>query len=290
MTSRRRTTAPRARVAGTPVGDRPPWAHLNCFHRRDRLRPRAGPPPRPPASSSTLIKEMPPGENVSRSPTTCGPGPAGSGTPTVLLHGRAEEVADGVAFVPSFANVAAIATDDGLVLVDTGSRRSRSGLHDTCGGGPTPACTPRSSPRPHRPVFGVAPSGGGRRARNWVPPGASHEERCRPGSTATSLTAGYNEVVNRRQFGSTTWSGRREYRPTGRTADRRDLIVGGLELHHAWRDRRPHLGWVPGQKVLLCCGDLIIWASPTPATRRRCSATRASGRSALLDVAGPGAG
>ncbi|MGH9078889.1 MAG: MBL fold metallo-hydrolase, partial [Acidimicrobiales bacterium] len=31
------------------------------------------------------------------------------------------EVADGVAFVPSLANVSAVDTDDGLVLVDTGS-------------------------------------------------------------------------------------------------------------------------------------------------------------------------
>src|SRR5271165_1639823 len=35
--------------------------------------------------------------------------------------GGLAEICDGVTFVPSFANVSAIATDDGLVLVDTGS-------------------------------------------------------------------------------------------------------------------------------------------------------------------------
>src|SRR5207248_3168009 len=37
-------------------------------------------------------------------------------------RGGLAEVAAGCAFVPSFANVSALATDDGLVLVDTGSQ------------------------------------------------------------------------------------------------------------------------------------------------------------------------
>ena len=41
------------------------------------------------------------------------------------------EVADGVAFVPSFANVAAVDTADGLVLVDTGSSFMARSIHRT---------------------------------------------------------------------------------------------------------------------------------------------------------------
>ena len=41
------------------------------------------------------------------------------------------EVADGVAFVPSFANVSAVTTDDGLMLVDTGSSLMASEIHRT---------------------------------------------------------------------------------------------------------------------------------------------------------------
>ena len=37
-------------------------------------------------------------------------------------RGGVTEVASGCAFVPSFANVSAAATEDGLVLVDTGSQ------------------------------------------------------------------------------------------------------------------------------------------------------------------------
>jgi glyoxylase-like metal-dependent hydrolase (beta-lactamase superfamily II) len=47
------------------------------------------------------------------------------------LLGEAEEVADGVAFVPSFANVTAFRTDDGLVLVDTGSAPLAQHVHTT---------------------------------------------------------------------------------------------------------------------------------------------------------------
>ena len=47
------------------------------------------------------------------------------------LIGEAEEVADGVAFVPSFANVSAFRTEDGLVLVDTGSEILAQHVHGT---------------------------------------------------------------------------------------------------------------------------------------------------------------
>ena len=36
---------------------------------------------------------------------------------------------DGVAFVPSFANVSAFSTDDGLVMVDTGSKMFARFVH-----------------------------------------------------------------------------------------------------------------------------------------------------------------
>src|SRR5438067_4242400 len=44
--------------------------------------------------------------------------------------GRLEEVADGVAFVASFANVSALKTADGLFLVDTGSQRLAGLVHE----------------------------------------------------------------------------------------------------------------------------------------------------------------
>src|SRR5579863_3107042 len=46
------------------------------------------------------------------------------------FFGGLAEVDAGVAFVPSFANVSAFATGDGLVLVDTGSSFVAGAVHD----------------------------------------------------------------------------------------------------------------------------------------------------------------
>ena len=45
--------------------------------------------------------------------------------------GGLAEIDTDVAFVPSFANVSALATDDGLVLVDTGSSFVAQAVHET---------------------------------------------------------------------------------------------------------------------------------------------------------------
>ncbi len=79
------------------------------------------------------------------------------------------------------------------------------------------------------------------------------------------VTAGYNEIINQRQFGVPGLRWPTEYRYPDRTyAQRLELDVGGvgLELHHARGETDDHTWtWVPGARVL-CCGDLFIWASP----------------------------
>ena len=78
-------------------------------------------------------------------------------------------------------------------------------------------------------------------------------------------TAGYNTVINRRQFGIDDLQWPTEYRYPDRTfRDRLDLEVGGVraELHHARGETDDHAWtWFPDRKVL-CTGDLFIWASP----------------------------
>ena len=79
------------------------------------------------------------------------------------------------------------------------------------------------------------------------------------------FTAGYNEIINQRQFGVPGLRWPTEYRYPDRTyAQRLDLDVGGraVELHHARGETDDHTWtWVPSARVL-CCGDLFIWASP----------------------------
>ena len=78
-------------------------------------------------------------------------------------------------------------------------------------------------------------------------------------------TAGYNGVINRRQFQVPWLQWPVEYRYPDRTyTDRVDLEVGGIafELHHARGETDDHTWtWIPGHRTA-CCGDLFIWASP----------------------------
>src|ERR1035441_7187608 len=79
------------------------------------------------------------------------------------------------------------------------------------------------------------------------------------------LTAGYNGIINRRQFNIKDLEWPTEYRYPDRTySDHLNLEVGGMraELHHAKGETDDHTWtWFPDRKVL-CCGDLFIWASP----------------------------
>jgi alkyl sulfatase BDS1-like metallo-beta-lactamase superfamily hydrolase len=78
-------------------------------------------------------------------------------------------------------------------------------------------------------------------------------------------TAGYNGIINQRQFRTPEPFWPTEYRfPDETYHDRLDLDVGGerFELHHARGETDDHTWvFVPARRVL-CTGDLFIWASP----------------------------
>jgi glyoxylase-like metal-dependent hydrolase (beta-lactamase superfamily II) len=176
------------------------------------------------------------------------------------------EVADGVAFTPSFANVVAIDSSDGLVLVDTGSALTASAVHgDLRGWSGRPLHTAiythgHVDHATGMPVWELEAE------RNGAPaPTVVAHEAVRRRFDRYRATAGYNEIINRRQFG---WSELRwpttyrypdlEYRET------LELSVGGrdLVLRHELGETDDHtVVWLAEEKVL-CCGDLIIWASP----------------------------
>jgi alkyl sulfatase BDS1-like metallo-beta-lactamase superfamily hydrolase len=194
------------------------------------------------------------------------PATDGSGIHPMAPGGGLAEVADGVAFVPSFANVAAVSTDEGLVLVDVGSPFLSGQVHRTLrtwSGAPLHTAVYSHGHIDH--VFGVHRWEADADANGWPAPQVVAHEAVADRFDRYVRTAGYNTVVNRRQFGLDDLEWPTRYRYPDRTfRDRLDLDVGGVraELHHARGETDDHAWvWLPERRVL-CAGDLFIWASP----------------------------
>jgi glyoxylase-like metal-dependent hydrolase (beta-lactamase superfamily II) len=173
----------------------------------------------------------------------------------------AEEVAPRVFFASSFANVTAFDTDDGLVLVDTGSfvlaEETRVALRTATD---APASTAVWTHGHVDHCFGVDlyEKESGRRVHVIAHEAVSRRfERYR-------LTHGWNVAINERQF-RTRAGFPSEFRAPDETfAARKTLVAGGrrFEITHALGETDDHAWvWVPDAGVV-CTGDLFIWASP----------------------------
>ena len=176
------------------------------------------------------------------------------------------EITDGVGFCPSFANVSAFATEDGLVLVDTGSTFVARQVHAALRSWTTSRLHTAVYSHGHVDhVFGVPVWEQEAESRGWAPPVVVAHEALPARFDRYVLTAGYNAVINRRQFALDSLEWPTEYRYPDRTyRDHLGLDVGGVagELHHARGETDDHTWtWFPERRVL-CCGDLFIWASP----------------------------
>ena len=176
------------------------------------------------------------------------------------------EVADGVAFVPSFANVSAVSSGDGLVLVDTGSVFMAADIHRTLRAWKPGRLNTAVYSHGHIDhVFGVPVWAAESAEAGWPEPVVVAHEALPARFDRYIMTAGYNGIINRRQFDIETLRWPTEYRYPDRTyRDHLELDIGGVraELHHAKGETDDHTWtWFPESRVL-CCGDLFIWASP----------------------------
>jgi glyoxylase-like metal-dependent hydrolase (beta-lactamase superfamily II) len=180
--------------------------------------------------------------------------------------GGLTEVADGIAFLPSFANATAVATDDGLVMVDTGSSVVAPLLHaEIRTWSPQRLNTAVFSHGHIDHVFGVGVFEDEARQRGWSLPRVVAHEHLPARFDRYRRTVGYNQTINRRQFGFKDLEWPTEYRYPDETY-RTELVldVGGtnFELRHEKGETDDHtITWIPRARAL-CCGDLFIWASP----------------------------
>ena len=174
--------------------------------------------------------------------------------------GEAVEVLPGVAFVPGFSNAIAIDGGEALVLVDSGGFLNPDQVH---------SLVRAWSDKPVRyavfthghvdHVFGVGPFDA------EAPVEVVAHENVSRRFDRYRLTAGYNSVINQRQFQVPGLQWPTDYRypdVTYRDVYRLDVDGMTFELNHAKGETDDHTWvWVPGRKVL-CCGDLFIWCSP----------------------------
>ncbi len=180
---------------------------------------------------------------------------------------QTEEVASGVGFYKAFVNVIALRTSDGLVLVDTGSfhpaqhERSFAGVRRF------------GKERVHTAIYthghvdhayGLPPFLREAEAMGWARPEIVGHVDVAPRMRRYIETAGYNSIINARQFGVPVEFPTSPEYPTYTYRDELRLRIGGreLEIHHARGETDDH-SWVfiPDSRVL-CTGDLFIWASP----------------------------
>ena len=180
---------------------------------------------------------------------------------------RLEELARGVAFYKAFVNLTALTTDEGLVLVDTGSYHPRQ--HEPA----FQAVRGWSADRLHTAIYthghvdhayGLPPYLRELEERGWARPQIVGHEDLPPRLKRYVETAGWNSAINSRQFGVPIQWPTVSYPPTVTYRDRLDLRVGGRELRlcHARGETDDHTWvWIPDARVV-CTGDLFIWAAP----------------------------
>jgi alkyl sulfatase BDS1-like metallo-beta-lactamase superfamily hydrolase len=176
------------------------------------------------------------------------------------------EVTHRTAFSASFGNICAFDTDEGLLLVDTGNQVMAAGNHERIRGWNTERLGTVVYTHGHIDhVFGMAPFEEEASTNGWEAPHVVAHELVPLRFERYVLTAGYNGVINQRQFqfGRPYWP--TDYRhPDEVYRDHHTMTVGGetWELHHD-KGETDDATWVwnPGRKVL-CTGDLFIWASP----------------------------
>jgi len=204
------------------------------------------------------------------------------------------EVAPDTIFMATLANINAFRTADGLVLVDTGLSFLARMHHERLRTWDTSRLNTAVYSHGHIDhIFGVPPFDEEARANGWPAPHVIAHEAMQARFDRYVLTAGYNSIVNQRQFGfpqPVPW-------PTSfRDPDEvyRDVLgvdVGGerFELHHARGETDDHTWtWVPGRRVL-CSGDMFIWATPNCGNPQKVQRYPADWARALRKMIGLGA-
>lgn len=184
------------------------------------------------------------------------------------MDGSFHEIADGIAVVCAFSHVWSVATDEGLVVIDTSLPVFAPIALDHLRGW-------KSQPV-HSIVYthGHVDHVGGASAfvedaqeqGNPAPRVLAHEA-VDDRFDRYDLTSGYNQVINRRQFGGGGFADLFDgnwVRPHTTYATTLEVEVGSaaMQLIHVQGETDDHsLVWMPGDRALFV-GDMLVWVFP----------------------------
>src|SRR5690606_16295971 len=119
----------------------------------------------------------------------------------VVTLGQLDEVAPGIAFLPAFGNVSAVAAGDVLVLVDTGNQvMAQSNFEQVRAWSTAPLDTVVYTHGHIDHVFGLGPYEAEADEAGRPRPRVVAHELVPARFDRYKLTAGYNGVINARQF------------------------------------------------------------------------------------------
>ncbi len=199
-----------------------------------------------------------------------------------------QEVAPDVAFLESFANVVAVRTDEGLVMVDAGSPLHAQAIHEQIRAwSPAPLHTAVFTHGHVDHIYAVKLfEDEGRPAR--VIGHRAMPDRFR----RYEATNGYNAVINQRQFrlGAPFFPGDYRY-PDVTYDDTLTTEVGGVsfDLRHD-RGETDDATWVwLADRRIVCAGDLFIWAAPNCGNPQKVQRYPAEWAAAMRKMASLGA-
>jgi alkyl sulfatase BDS1-like metallo-beta-lactamase superfamily hydrolase len=201
-----------------------------------------------------------------------------------------EELAPGVGFFKGFVNLTAVRTEEGLVLIDTGGYHPAQ--HE-----PSFSAVRRFNNQPlHTAVYthghvdhayGLPPFMRELESKGWARPRIVGHVDVLPRMQRYNETAGYNGVINTRQFGVKIQWPTNPIPPTVTYRERLDLRIGEREfrLSHARGETDDHTWvYVPDAR-LLCTGDLFIWAVPNAGNPQKVQRYAIEWASALREMA-----
>ena len=210
------------------------------------------------------------------------------GAELIRATGVTEEIAPGVLFAHAFANVTAVRTEAGLVLVDTGNFRTRDKTFASVRAWQTAPLAAAVYTHGHVDhVCGLPPFLAEVAAKGWPRPQIVGHRDVAARFDRYRATAPYNGLINARQFSiPPAWPTEYDYPDTTYDTTYR-LDVGGvrLELSHARGETDDHTWiWWPARRILFT-GDLFFWVAPNAGNPQKVQRYAADWAAALREMA-----